>query len=67
MFSFIVIYLCVSQVKDLLWNSDSSVLAVWLEDMTAGEDEQVNTSSKLSQMLSSMPGAGAPACRAWLM
>lgn len=23
---------CVFQVKDLLWNSDSSVLAVWLED-----------------------------------
>uniref|UniRef100_A0A3Q3F7Y9 Elongator complex protein 1 n=1 Tax=Labrus bergylta TaxID=56723 RepID=A0A3Q3F7Y9_9LABR len=30
-------------VKDLLWNSDSTVLAVWLEDMTAGEDKQVNT------------------------
>ncbi|XP_060904535.1 elongator complex protein 1 [Labrus mixtus] len=32
-----------AQVKDLLWNSDSTVLAVWLEDMTAGEDKQVNT------------------------
>lgn len=47
MFSFIVKCLCVPQVKDLLWNSDSSVLAVWLEDMTAGEDKQVNTYSKL--------------------
>ncbi|KAL7395027.1 hypothetical protein ABVT39_009016 [Epinephelus coioides] len=32
-----------AKVKDLLWNSDSTVLAVWLEDMTAGEDQQVNT------------------------
>lgn len=31
-----------AKVKDLLWNSDSTVLAVWLEDMTA-EKEQVNT------------------------
>ncbi|KAM9356500.1 elongator complex protein 1 [Symphorus nematophorus] len=31
-----------AKVKDLLWNSDSSVLAVWLEDMTAG-DKQVNS------------------------
>ncbi|XP_074530734.1 elongator complex protein 1 [Halichoeres trimaculatus] len=31
------------KVKDLLWNSDSTVLAVWLEDMTAGEDKQVKT------------------------
>lgn len=46
-FPFIVKCLCVPQVKDLLWNSDSSVLAVWLEDMTAGEDKQVNTYSKL--------------------
>lgn len=43
---------CVLQVKDLLWNSDSSVLAVWLEDTTAGEDKQVDTYSKLSRMLS---------------
>uniref|UniRef100_A0A8D3DMJ3 Elongator complex protein 1 n=1 Tax=Scophthalmus maximus TaxID=52904 RepID=A0A8D3DMJ3_SCOMX len=27
-----------AKVKELLWNSDSTVLAVWLEDMTAGED-----------------------------
>ncbi|CAJ1059191.1 elongator complex protein 1 [Xyrichtys novacula] len=32
-----------AKVKDLLWNSDSTVLAVWLEDMKAGEDQQVNT------------------------
>uniref|UniRef100_A0A8C4ECN2 Elongator complex protein 1 n=1 Tax=Dicentrarchus labrax TaxID=13489 RepID=A0A8C4ECN2_DICLA len=32
-----------SKVKDLLWNSDSTILAVWLEDMSAGEDKQVNT------------------------
>lgn len=38
----------VFQVKDLLWNNDSTVLAVWLEDMTAGEDEKVSTYSKLS-------------------
>lgn len=24
---------CPSQVNDLLWNADSSVLAVWLEDL----------------------------------
>ncbi|KAM7389360.1 hypothetical protein PAMP_023344 [Pampus punctatissimus] len=32
-----------TKVKELLWNSDSTVLTVWLEDMTAGEDGQVNT------------------------
>ncbi|KAL3973448.1 hypothetical protein ACER0C_024655 [Sarotherodon galilaeus] len=32
-----------AKVKELLWNSDSAVLAVWLEDMSAGEDGQVNT------------------------
>ncbi|XP_044219320.1 elongator complex protein 1 isoform X1 [Thunnus albacares] len=32
-----------AKVKELLWNNDSTVLAVWLEDMTAGEDGQVNT------------------------
>uniref|UniRef100_A0A3B4TT37 Elongator complex protein 1 n=1 Tax=Seriola dumerili TaxID=41447 RepID=A0A3B4TT37_SERDU len=32
-----------ARVKELLWNSDSTVLAVWLEDMTAGEDGRVNT------------------------
>ncbi|KAM8909960.1 elongator complex protein 1 isoform 2-T2 [Spinachia spinachia] len=32
-----------AKVKDLLWNSDSTVLAVWLEDLAAGEGKQVNT------------------------
>ncbi|XP_076005236.1 elongator complex protein 1 [Genypterus blacodes] len=32
-----------AKVKELLWNNDSTVLAVWLEDMTAGEDGQINT------------------------
>ncbi|KAL6117335.1 elp1 [Pungitius sinensis] len=32
-----------AKVKDLLWNIDSTVLAVWLEDFAAGEDKQVNT------------------------
>ncbi|XP_056295683.1 elongator complex protein 1 isoform X1 [Pseudoliparis swirei] len=36
-----------AKVKDLLWNSDSTVLAVWLEDLSAGEDQQVNTSIQL--------------------
>uniref|UniRef100_A0A8B9J6D8 Elongator complex protein 1 n=1 Tax=Astyanax mexicanus TaxID=7994 RepID=A0A8B9J6D8_ASTMX len=31
------------KVKELLWNSDSSVLAVWLEDMNPGEDGKRNT------------------------
>ncbi|KAM6980821.1 elongator complex protein 1 [Aplochiton taeniatus] len=30
-------------VKELLWNCDSTVLAVWLEDMTPGELGHVNT------------------------
>uniref|UniRef100_UPI003AAE985C elongator complex protein 1 n=2 Tax=Centroberyx gerrardi TaxID=166262 RepID=UPI003AAE985C len=36
-----------AKVKELLWNSDSTVLAVWLEETTAGEDEQVNTHIQL--------------------
>uniref|UniRef100_A0A3Q1ESC3 Elongator complex protein 1 n=1 Tax=Acanthochromis polyacanthus TaxID=80966 RepID=A0A3Q1ESC3_9TELE len=36
-----------AKVKELLWNSDSTVLAVWLEDMTAGEDGQVNSHIQL--------------------
>uniref|UniRef100_H3D601 Elongator complex protein 1 n=1 Tax=Tetraodon nigroviridis TaxID=99883 RepID=H3D601_TETNG len=36
-----------AKVKDLLWNSDSSVLAVWLEDMAAGEDKRVSTCIQL--------------------
>ncbi|XP_075904166.1 elongator complex protein 1 isoform X2 [Nelusetta ayraudi] len=31
------------KVKDLLWNNDSTVLAVWLEDLTAAEDKPVHT------------------------
>uniref|UniRef100_A0AAX7VC62 Elongator complex protein 1 n=1 Tax=Astatotilapia calliptera TaxID=8154 RepID=A0AAX7VC62_ASTCA len=31
-----------AKVKELLWNSDSAVLVVWLEDMSAGEDGQAN-------------------------
>uniref|UniRef100_A0A8C7MJP0 Elongator complex protein 1 n=1 Tax=Oncorhynchus kisutch TaxID=8019 RepID=A0A8C7MJP0_ONCKI len=31
------------KVKELLWNSDSTVLAVWLEDMTPGEGVQLWT------------------------
>uniref|UniRef100_A0A671U8I9 Elongator complex protein 1 n=1 Tax=Sparus aurata TaxID=8175 RepID=A0A671U8I9_SPAAU len=38
------------KVKDLLWNNDSTVLAVWLEDMTAGEDKKVNTYIQLWTM-----------------
>lgn len=38
----LVTFPCVFQVKDLLWNSDSSVLAVWLEDLAA-EDQPANT------------------------
>uniref|UniRef100_A0A8C2WX10 Elongator complex protein 1 n=1 Tax=Cyclopterus lumpus TaxID=8103 RepID=A0A8C2WX10_CYCLU len=36
-----------AKVRDLLWNSDSTVLAVWLEDLAAGEDQQVNASIQL--------------------
>lgn len=46
-FKHALIDMFVFQVKDLLWNNDSTVLAVWLEDMTAGEDKKVNTYSKL--------------------
>ncbi|XP_048826491.1 elongator complex protein 1 [Brienomyrus brachyistius] len=31
------------KVKELLWNSDSTVLAVWMEDMKPGEDSQLQT------------------------
>uniref|UniRef100_A0A665V8G8 Elongator complex protein 1 n=1 Tax=Echeneis naucrates TaxID=173247 RepID=A0A665V8G8_ECHNA len=36
-----------AKVKELLWNSDSTVLAVWVEDMTAGEDGSFNTCIQL--------------------
>ncbi|KAM4555629.1 elongator complex protein 1 [Odontesthes bonariensis] len=32
-----------AKVKELLWNSDSTVLAIWLEDLTAGEDGEANS------------------------
>ncbi|XP_005808681.2 elongator complex protein 1 [Xiphophorus maculatus] len=32
-----------AKVKELVWNSDSTVLAVWLEDFTAGEDGKVKS------------------------
>uniref|UniRef100_A0A8C9TA13 Elongator complex protein 1 n=1 Tax=Scleropages formosus TaxID=113540 RepID=A0A8C9TA13_SCLFO len=31
------------KVKELLWNSDSTVLGVWLEDMEPGEDSRLST------------------------
>ncbi|XP_047441498.1 elongator complex protein 1 [Mugil cephalus] len=36
-----------TKVKELLWNSDSTVLAVWLEDMTPGDDGHVNSCIQL--------------------
>ncbi|KAI1888284.1 hypothetical protein AGOR_G00183440 [Albula goreensis] len=38
------------KVKELLWNSDSTVLAVWLEDMNPGEDGQLSTYIQLWTM-----------------
>ncbi|XP_069025578.1 LOW QUALITY PROTEIN: elongator complex protein 1 [Embiotoca jacksoni] len=35
------------KVKELLWNSDSTVLAVWSEDTAAGEDGRVNSCIQL--------------------
>ena len=37
---------CVLQVKELLWNSDSTVLLLWLEDLNSGEDGHVSTDRK---------------------
>uniref|UniRef100_A0A673HDE3 Elongator complex protein 1 n=1 Tax=Sinocyclocheilus rhinocerous TaxID=307959 RepID=A0A673HDE3_9TELE len=31
------------KVKELLWNSDSTVLAVWMEDLKPGENDHPNT------------------------
>ncbi|XP_061895843.1 elongator complex protein 1 isoform X1 [Entelurus aequoreus] len=36
-----------AKVKELLWNNDSTVLAIWLEDLTAGEHGHVNTCVQL--------------------
>lgn len=38
--------LYLGQVKELLWNSDSTVLAVWMEDLKA-ENGHPNTYSKM--------------------
>ncbi|XP_034038102.1 elongator complex protein 1 [Thalassophryne amazonica] len=38
------------KVRELLWSSDSAVLAVWLEDLTEGEDRQVNSYIQLWTM-----------------
>ncbi|XP_061644154.1 elongator complex protein 1 isoform X2 [Phyllopteryx taeniolatus] len=36
-----------AKVKELLWNNDSKVLGVWLEDLTAGEDGRIDTCVQL--------------------
>ncbi|XP_054647824.1 elongator complex protein 1 [Dunckerocampus dactyliophorus] len=36
-----------AKVKELLWNNDSTVLAVWLEDLTAQEHGHINTCVQL--------------------
>ncbi|KAJ3588151.1 hypothetical protein NHX12_011746 [Muraenolepis orangiensis] len=64
------------QVKELLWNSDSTVLAVWLEDMTPGDDGLVSTQLQLWTVMNyhwymkqSLPFGRdperAPACVLW--
>uniref|UniRef100_A0A672GY78 Elongator complex protein 1 n=1 Tax=Salarias fasciatus TaxID=181472 RepID=A0A672GY78_SALFA len=65
-----------AKVKELLWNSDSTVLAVWLEDLTAGDDGRLNTWIQLwtvgnyhwylkqSLDFGADPGK-APACVCW--
>uniref|UniRef100_A0AAY4D1C0 Elongator complex protein 1 n=1 Tax=Denticeps clupeoides TaxID=299321 RepID=A0AAY4D1C0_9TELE len=62
-----------AKVKDLLWNSDSTVLAVWLEDLNAGEDGLIiqlwsvgNYHWYLKQSMSFGRGPqAAPACVSW--
>uniref|UniRef100_A0A8C5BRA3 Elongator complex protein 1 n=1 Tax=Gadus morhua TaxID=8049 RepID=A0A8C5BRA3_GADMO len=36
-----------AKVKELLWNSDSTVLLVWLEDVHSGADGHISTERKL--------------------
>ncbi|XP_077387627.1 elongator complex protein 1 [Festucalex cinctus] len=36
-----------AKVKELLWNNDSTVLAIWMEDLTADEDGRVNSCVQL--------------------
>uniref|UniRef100_A0A7N6F7N4 Elongator complex protein 1 n=1 Tax=Anabas testudineus TaxID=64144 RepID=A0A7N6F7N4_ANATE len=59
-----------AKVKDLLWNSDSTVLAVWLEDMTPGEDGQLWTVGNYHWYLKQSLDFGkdpqkAPVCVGW--
>ncbi|XP_041916665.1 elongator complex protein 1 [Alosa sapidissima] len=64
-----------AKVKELLWNSDSTVLAVWLEDMNPGEDGLINTQIQLwsvgnyhwylKQCLRWGSGQEAPMCVVW--
>ncbi|KAL0974256.1 hypothetical protein UPYG_G00217790 [Umbra pygmaea] len=64
------------KVRELLWNSDSTVLGVWLEDMTPGEKGQVNTYIQLwavgnyhwylkQSLYFSSDSQRAPACVSW--
>uniref|UniRef100_A0A4W4HKP5 Elongator complex protein 1 n=1 Tax=Electrophorus electricus TaxID=8005 RepID=A0A4W4HKP5_ELEEL len=58
------------KVKELLWNSDSTVLAIWLEDLTPGEDVQLwtvgNSHWYLKQSLHfGCEPSRAPACVCW--
>ncbi|KAG5845628.1 hypothetical protein ANANG_G00141300 [Anguilla anguilla] len=64
------------KVKELLWNSDSTVLAVWLEDMSPGEDGQLSTYIQLwtvgnyhwymkQSLHFGKTLARAPACMCW--
>lgn len=46
-------------MKELLWNSDSAVLVVWLEDMSAGEDGQANAYSKFTIRFSELSATDA--------
>uniref|UniRef100_A0AAQ5Y6Y5 Elongator complex protein 1 n=1 Tax=Amphiprion ocellaris TaxID=80972 RepID=A0AAQ5Y6Y5_AMPOC len=59
-----------AKVKELLWNSDSTVLAVWLEDMAAGEDGQLWTVGNYHWYLKQSLDFGrdpqkAPVCVCW--
>uniref|UniRef100_A0A3B4C934 Elongator complex protein 1 n=1 Tax=Pygocentrus nattereri TaxID=42514 RepID=A0A3B4C934_PYGNA len=59
-----------AKVKELLWNSDSTVLAVWLEDMNPGDDVQLWTVGNYHWYLKQSLHFGrdplkAPACVCW--
>uniref|UniRef100_A0AAY5KFE2 Elongator complex protein 1 n=1 Tax=Esox lucius TaxID=8010 RepID=A0AAY5KFE2_ESOLU len=58
------------KVKELLWNSDSTVLAVWLEDMMPGDGVQLWTVGNYHWYLKQSLCFGgdpqqAPACVSW--